>query len=274
MRTVAEKAVERSIATMRERFSEDLTTDDLARSAMFSKFHFSRVFTRITGVSPGKFLSAIRLQEAKRLLTTTNLTVAAISGKVGYTSVSTFTSRFTRSVGLPPNAYRRYPRAPGLCPNQFCAPAGDRAIRGHLREGQARPHGRVFLGLFPDCIAEGHPASWTVLDEPGPYQLPITGPGSWFLVAQSIGPCAADGRPDQPSAIAREGPLVVRRDSSVERVDVTLRRACPFDPPALAALVEEARVTSVRPPAAAPPRPATGDPPGAPTPSIRPGAPS
>jgi len=46
------RAVERSIETMREHLDEKLTVDDLARSAMFSRFHFSRVFQRATGVSP------------------------------------------------------------------------------------------------------------------------------------------------------------------------------------------------------------------------------
>ncbi|MFC7615902.1 helix-turn-helix transcriptional regulator [Actinokineospora soli] len=46
------RAVERAITTMRGSLSDKVTIDDLARSAMFSKFHFSRVFRKITGVSP------------------------------------------------------------------------------------------------------------------------------------------------------------------------------------------------------------------------------
>src|SRR5437870_395167 len=62
MEDVAEQAVLRAIAAMRERLDEQLTVDDLARAAMFSKFHFTRLFQRLTGVSPGRFLSALRLQ--------------------------------------------------------------------------------------------------------------------------------------------------------------------------------------------------------------------
>src|SRR4051794_801763 len=107
MESTIEQAVERAIGTMRDNLAEQLTVDDMARSAMFSKFHFSRIFRRVTGVSPGRFLSAIRLQEAKRLLVTTSLNVADISLRVGYTSVGTFSTRFTRSVGLSPTRYRR-----------------------------------------------------------------------------------------------------------------------------------------------------------------------
>lgn len=94
------RAVERSIETMREHLDEKLTVDDLARSAMFSRFHFSRVFQRATGVSPRRFLSAMRLEEAKRLLLATSIMVVDIGHQVGYDSVGTFSSRFRSSVGV------------------------------------------------------------------------------------------------------------------------------------------------------------------------------
>src|SRR5215212_10512242 len=67
MEKAIEQAVGRVIETMRENLGEQLTVDDMARTAMFSKFHFSRFFQRVTGVSPGRLLSAMRLQEAKHL---------------------------------------------------------------------------------------------------------------------------------------------------------------------------------------------------------------
>src|ERR1044072_6144551 len=96
------KAVERVIRTMQDDLGEPITIDDMARTAMFSKFHFSRMFQRVTGISPGRFLSALRLQEAKRLLLTTSMTVADISHLVGYNSIGTFTPRFPGSVGGSP----------------------------------------------------------------------------------------------------------------------------------------------------------------------------
>src|SRR5215813_8881373 len=108
MENAAERAVERVIAAMHANLGEQLTIDDMARVALFSKFHFSRIFLRVTGVSPGRFLAALRLEQAKRLLASTTFNVADISMHVGYTSVGTFSSRFTRSVGVSPTTYRRY----------------------------------------------------------------------------------------------------------------------------------------------------------------------
>jgi AraC family transcriptional regulator len=102
-----EHVVEHVLSTMRERLDEELTLDDLAKTANFSKFYFARMFRRVTGVSPRRYLYTLRLQEAKRLLTATSFSVAEISYRVGYRSVGTFSSRFAASVGVPPARYRR-----------------------------------------------------------------------------------------------------------------------------------------------------------------------
>jgi AraC-like DNA-binding protein len=88
------------------RFNEPITIDDMARAAICSRFHFTRMFQRATGVPPGQFLSAVRIHEAKRLLLSTSLTVKEITARVGYCSVSTFSAKFKETVGLSPTAYR------------------------------------------------------------------------------------------------------------------------------------------------------------------------
>ncbi|NNJ08505.1 AraC family transcriptional regulator, partial [Streptomyces sp. PKU-MA01144] len=60
--TAIETAVLRVIDEMHANLGQELTIDDMARTAMFSKFHFTRVFRDVTGTSPGRFLSALRLQ--------------------------------------------------------------------------------------------------------------------------------------------------------------------------------------------------------------------
>jgi AraC-like DNA-binding protein len=90
------------------RFNEPITIDDMARAAICSRFHFTRMFQRATGVPPGQFLSAVRIHEAKRLLLSTSLTVKEITARVGYSSVSTFSAKFKETVGLSPSAYRAW----------------------------------------------------------------------------------------------------------------------------------------------------------------------
>ena len=62
------RAVRRVIAEMHQNLGKQFSVDEMARTALLSKYHFCRVFHRVTGVSPGRFLSAIRFQRAKHLL--------------------------------------------------------------------------------------------------------------------------------------------------------------------------------------------------------------
>src|SRR6185436_10438617 len=100
------RAVERVITTARERLSESISLRDMSRVAYLSAFHFNRVFHQITGLPPAKFIAAMRLDEAKRLLLNTNRSITDISFEVGYNSLSTFTRRFTQRVGLGPREFR------------------------------------------------------------------------------------------------------------------------------------------------------------------------
>src|SRR3954466_3058095 len=149
-------AIERAIEAIREKLGDPITVDDLAKTAMFSKFHFSRVFQRVTGVSPGRFLSAMRLHEAKRLLLTTSLSVADITFQDGYNSVGTFSTRFTESVGLSPTQYRRF----GGYTTDLATGGRRRGLRstplrGEIKSPPDKPVGTVFVGLFPDWIPQG-----------------------------------------------------------------------------------------------------------------------
>src|SRR5437868_7784170 len=101
------QAVERAIQTMHTHLHGVLTLEDLAAVACLSPSHFHRVFCRLIGISPGEFLSALRFQVARHLLLTTPLSVTDICFEVGYTSIGSFTSRFTQRVGLSPRLLRK-----------------------------------------------------------------------------------------------------------------------------------------------------------------------
>jgi AraC family transcriptional regulator len=236
-----ESAVERAIITMRDHLGEPLTVDDLARSAMFSKFHFTRVFQQATGVSPARFLSALRLRDAQRLLVSTSLTVAEVSQRVGYGSVGTFSSRFSRSVCMSPTAYRR--RA------GFAArieAGGRRTIGGgtvHCRIHRAPGAPRlVFAGLFPEHIPQGRPVRCAVLPDPDSFTLRDVPPGTWHLLAQSV-----PGRLDDPDgyranvneavSVAAHGPFAAGPQTRLT-VDLTFGPAGLLDPPVLLAMLD------------------------------------
>jgi AraC family transcriptional regulator len=236
MDEIVKRAVERAIVTMQQNLGERLTIDDMARSAMFSKFHFSRVFQRVTGVSPGRFLSAMRLEEAKRLLVTTQFTVADISHRVGYNSVGTFSSRFRSSVGVSPTTYRQL----GGITLEIAVEASDAVrststVRGHVVAPPGDQLGLLFVGLFPGRILQGPPVTYSILQRPGSYTLSNVPLGTWYLMAYSITP-GTNPELGQASYIGSHGPIKIVPDVVARIADVQLRRMRLVDPPVLMAL--------------------------------------
>src|SRR5215213_3589316 len=104
------EAVERVIRMMHDRLDEPLTLQEMSRTAYISPYHFNRIFRHITGIPPNKFLYALRLETAKRLLLTTNTSVTNVCFDVGYNSLGTFIRRFTGLVGLSPSHFRSLAR--------------------------------------------------------------------------------------------------------------------------------------------------------------------
>ncbi|MFI9203861.1 helix-turn-helix domain-containing protein [Streptomyces sp. NPDC053048] len=238
-----ELAVKRVIDDMHANLGQELTIDDMARTAMFSKFHFTRIFRDTTGVSPGRFLSALRLQEAKRLLVGTSMSIADISSEVGYSSVGTFSSRFKICVGVAPSAYRELGGFTTEIRTDDGPPAvGGQSLKGEVVLPPARSPGFVFIGVFPGCVPQGQPVRCAVLDGPGPYELPDVPLGTWHVLAHSV-PYGYEGVPSGlgdalTPCVASFGPLAVHPDTTLLPLDLPLRSVRALDPPVLLALLD------------------------------------
>src|SRR5262244_1601769 len=149
------RAVERVITTARERLCEPISLRDMSRVAYLSTFHFNRVFHQITGLPPNKFISAMRLDEAKRLLLNTNLSITDICFEVGYNSLSTFTRRFTQRVVLGPREFRYLAeRITPASVESLCSHYAEMTGRATLSSVEGfvdspKPvEGAIFVGLF------------------------------------------------------------------------------------------------------------------------------
>jgi len=237
-------AVERVIRAMRENLGEQITMDDMARTAMFSKFHFSRIFLRVTGISPGRFLSALRLQEAKRLLRTTSMTVADISHVVGYNSIGTFSSRFRFSVGASPSEYRQYDGlVPALTEAEPDGAPHPGVVRGNIWSTPGCSPGPMMIGLYSGRIAQGIPVRHVTRTGIGPFEIVDVPAGSWQVLAY-----AADAAYETTDAhghyVATFGPVTVSTGTTDHDFDMWLRPPMIFDPPALLAHLDPRALTA------------------------------
>ena len=79
----------------------------LAAGAGYSREHFIRAFRAVYGETPGRYRTRRRVERACELLGSANLTVTEICHLVGFTSLGTFSARFTELTGVSPTAYRR-----------------------------------------------------------------------------------------------------------------------------------------------------------------------
>ena len=90
-----------------EHLPENPAIDQLATVAAMSRRTFYREFHAATGTTPHRWLLAQRIILARRLLETTQLTVAEVARQAGFEDDSVFRRHFTGQIGLSPIAYRR-----------------------------------------------------------------------------------------------------------------------------------------------------------------------
>lgn len=240
------QAILRVLPFMRERLTEEIDLRQLADVAIMSPYHFLRTFREHTGVPPVKFLGALRVEVAKRLLIETDESVLDICHQVGYTSLGSFSTRFTEMVGLSPGRFRQLGKAfyrdlPALmqvvssCP----LPAGAPVLAASVE--RQHPDQVVFTGLFSTPIPQGRPLSCAVLLDRDQRDFRVAAPrhGTAFLFAVAMD---AEAPPvdiliggSAVRAVAASGPLSFDQGPP-NGLCLRLRALDPLDPPMLLAL--------------------------------------
>lgn len=185
-----------SIEYMWKHLDEEITLDDMAAAALFSRFYFSRVFRSITGTSPGRFLTAIRIARSKELLATTDYSVAEVACSVGYDSLGTFTTTFSKTVGIAPAAFRRYFRNlranDQVCQRQFHLPGIGASTSGVLKLPDRLPGDRfladcrTYVAVFKSPIPRGLPWACAVVDGGTEWQFAELPEGKWHSRAITV----------------------------------------------------------------------------------------
>jgi len=234
------------IATMREQSHQAFKLDDLAEMAYLSRFHFNRVFSSVAGIPPVEFMTALRFERAKELLLTTDLSVTDVCFEVGFSSLGTFSTRFTQLVGVSPVEFRRLPELIDrgrrvVCLRRVAKPGtfSNAIVHGEVRN-LPDPGSAVYLGLFPTRFARGRPVSGQLLMGTTSFVFPNLPNGSFSLLAAVMPP--TEGLVDhlrldrRVQVGAGEAPVVIRTGQEQIRCDVQIRAAQPTDAPILVSL--------------------------------------
>lgn len=90
-----------------QHYGEDLSLEMLAEKVYLSSGYLSFIFKKETGMNLNRFIRVFRMEKAKELLCSTNMKVAQVSEKVGFSNVSYFCRSFREYYGSSPESYRK-----------------------------------------------------------------------------------------------------------------------------------------------------------------------
>ncbi len=105
-RQIVNKAMQAVSANIRGRYS----VPELAAEVNVSQTYLTNLFQRYLGMSPAKYITRIRVEECKQLLSSGELSVGEIASMMGYSSVPHFCKQFRQWTGLSPAGFARQRR--------------------------------------------------------------------------------------------------------------------------------------------------------------------
>lgn len=85
---------------------DDVSLGEVARAVNVSANYFSELFKKATGINFADYVSRVRVEKTKHLLSDTNRQITEIAFDVGFKSLSQFNRTFRRHAGMSPRAYR------------------------------------------------------------------------------------------------------------------------------------------------------------------------
>ncbi len=101
------ESINRSVEFMEKNLCSPIRIDDIASVARYSKYHFQRLFSVVTGDTVGSYLRKRRLTEAARQLIESERTIIDIALDFQFQSQESFSRSFKEQFGQTPHQYRR-----------------------------------------------------------------------------------------------------------------------------------------------------------------------
>jgi AraC-like DNA-binding protein len=103
---LARLAAQKGVTYIFNNIDKKIRLSDAAKLSFMSESTFSRVFKEASGLNFSEMIRKLRIEHGCKLLTSTDLSVAAISKDCGYTNLSNFNRQFLREMGTTPRDFR------------------------------------------------------------------------------------------------------------------------------------------------------------------------
>ncbi|MBN2779075.1 MAG: AraC family transcriptional regulator [Bacteroidales bacterium] len=102
------KRINKAFDYIENNISKQISIEELADVANFSKYHFHRIFASYTGEPPAQFINRLRLEKAAMMLVMNkNDNISDIAEKTGFTDLSIFSRNFKNYFGISAGEYRK-----------------------------------------------------------------------------------------------------------------------------------------------------------------------
>ena len=99
--------LETAISYIKENYKNELSLENVAGACFLNKYYLSHLFKRYMGTSVGKYILKLRIEEARRLLSDTSISVSKVSALSGFKDPNYFSRAFKKETSLSPLSYRR-----------------------------------------------------------------------------------------------------------------------------------------------------------------------
>ena len=99
-------SVERAKNFIMERYNKDISLDEVSKEVDISPYYFSKLFKEETGENFIEYLTSIRINKAKQLITGSDMSMKEICTEVGYSDPNYFSRIFKKNVGVTPTEYK------------------------------------------------------------------------------------------------------------------------------------------------------------------------
>ena len=100
--------VRKAIEYINANYAKDLELGDLAKMVCLHRVYFCSVFKELCGMTPMRYLTSVRLENAKKMLVYSEQSISHIADQTGFNSVHYFCRQFTKHFGIPPGKFRDF----------------------------------------------------------------------------------------------------------------------------------------------------------------------
>lgn len=116
---IGSQLIVQAIKLIRENYRQVYGVEELAMALDISKSHLVREFCKHTGTTPGKYITSVRIDAVKQMLTGTSWSLSAIAQKTGFSGDNYLCKAFKKVTGETPMAYKSRVISSQYLPNQL-----------------------------------------------------------------------------------------------------------------------------------------------------------